>query len=382
MQWWQRQDKKAQTVIAKDPDVQRRVEQLIASCQDPWLGSDWVSAGCVQSLDIDANRIGMDVLLPYPCKESVAVYTDQLQQLLQTHGFSSRIQVRSHIAQAIIRTGQTAVPEVKNIIAVASGKGGVGKSTTAMNLAYALQREGAMVGILDADIYGPSLALLSGLASGTHPQMTADQKMLPLQHHGLQLMSLAFLSNETTPVIWRGPMATGALLQMLTLTAWQALDYLIIDMPPGTGDIALTLAQKVPVTAALVVTTPQDLARIDAAKAIEMFSKVSIPVLGLVENMAVHVCSQCGHQEHIFGEGAGDRLSLEYHVPVLAHLPLDSRIRRAADQGEAWMQSEHNASLAAIYQELALRSAVHLASLASKTTPDPGAEGRIPTLTL
>lgn len=246
-----------------------------------------------------------------------------------------------------------ALTGVKHIIAVASGKGGVGKSTTAANLALALAQEGAQVGLLDADIYGPSQGIMFGLSGKQRPEVRDGKFFVPLKAHGVSLMSMAFLADENTPVVWRGPMVSGALLQLLTQTAWDALDYLVVDMPPGTGDIQLTLAQKVPVSGAVIVTTPQDLALLDAKKGVEMFRKVNIPVLGVVENMATHQCSRCGHIEPIFGEGGGERLAAQYGVNLLASLPLAMSIREQADGGRPTVIAEPDSEIARIYQQMA-----------------------------
>ncbi|MNM34221.1 Septum site-determining protein MinD [compost metagenome] len=236
---------------------------------------------------------------------------------------------------------------------MASGKGGVGKSTTAANLALALAREGARVGILDADIYGPSQGVMFGIAEGTRPQIREQKWFVPIKAHGVEVMSMAFLTDDNTPMVWRGPMVSGALLQLVTQTAWDDLDYLVIDMPPGTGDIQLTLAQKVPVAGSVIVTTPQDLALLDAKKGVEMFRKVNIPVLGVVENMAVHICSNCGHAEHLFGEGGGEKLASQYGVDLLASLPLSMLIREQADSGKPTAIAEPESQIAMVYQELA-----------------------------
>ncbi len=244
---------------------------------------------------------------------------------------------------------------VKKIIAVASGKGGVGKSTTAVNLALALKKAGNTVGLLDADIYGPSVGLMLGVAEGTKPEVKDGNSFLPVEAHGLQTMSMAYLVTDKTPMVWRGPMASGALQQILTQTLWQGLDYLIVDMPPGTGDIQLTLAQKANVDGAVIVTTPQDLALLDAKKGIEMFQKVNVPVLGIVENMAVHICSQCGHEEHIFGEAGGQNLATEYGVDVLASLPLDMSIRLAMDEGQPSVVAKPESDIAEKYSNIATK---------------------------
>lgn len=257
-------------------------------------------------------------------------------------------------------TVQDGLAEIKYIIGVASGKGGVGKSTTAVNLALALAANGAKVGILDADIYGPSVPMMLGLPDGTRPQVEEEKYFLPVPAHGIVSMSMGYLVTEQTPMVWRGPMATGALMQMLNQTRWGALDYLVVDMPPGTGDIQLTLAQKASMAGAVIVTTPQDIALLDARKAIEMFSKVKIPVLGIVENMAMHRCSQCGHEEPIFGEGGGQRVAAQYQTEVLGSLPLDRLIREQVDGGTPSVIAEPEGSAAQRYGEIAERIAVLL----------------------
>jgi ATP-binding protein involved in chromosome partitioning len=249
--------------------------------------------------------------------------------------------------------------EIKHIVAVASGKGGVGKSTTAVNLALALKVQGNKVGLLDADIYGPSQQLMLGIADDVKPEQQGGQFLLPVEAHGLKTMSMGYLVNERTPMVWRGPMAGGALAQMLEQTLWGELDYLIIDMPPGTGDIQLTLSQKATVAGAVIVTTPQDIALLDAQKGIEMFSKVNIPILGIVENMAVHICSECGHVEHIFGADGGERISKDYGVPLLASLPLALSIREQTDSGTPTVIAEPDSAITMLYLEAA--AAIHTA---------------------
>ena len=254
------------------------------------------------------------------------------------------------------------LPQVRNIIAVASGKGGVGKSTTAANLALALAREGARVGILDADIYGPSIPTMLGLSG--RPESPDNKTILPLRAHGIEAMSIGLLVEQDTPMIWRGPMATSALTQLLNDTRWggeDGLDYLVVDMPPGTGDIQLTLAQKVPVAGAVIVTTPQDVATLDANKGLKMFEKVNIPVLGVVENMAVHICSNCGHAEHLFGEGGGARMAEQYGVPLLGSLPLERGIREHGDAGTPVVLAAPDSPAAAAYRQLAANLAAELA---------------------
>lgn len=267
----------------------------------------------------------------------------------------SRPKVDSHAVQS----GLKALPGVKNIIAVASGKGGVGKSTVAVNLALALQAEGARVGMLDADIYGPSQPMMLGV--GEERPTTRDNKMVPLEKHGIQSMSIGYLVDEETPMVWRGPMVSMALQQMLNDTAWDDLDYLIIDLPPGTGDIQLTLAQKVPVSGAVVVTTPQDIALLDARRAIEMFNKVRVPILGIIENMSYHVCTQCGHQEALFGEGGGDRIAQQYHVELLGSVPLLREIREQVDAGQPTVVANPESKISQIFRQIARNMQARLA---------------------
>ena len=250
------------------------------------------------------------------------------------------------------------LPQVRNIIAVGSGKGGVGKSTVAVNLALALAAEGASVGVLDADIYGPSVPMMLGLSG--RPDSPDGKSIEPMRAHGLQAMSIGLLVDQDTPMIWRGPMATSALTQLLNETRWEALDYLVVDLPPGTGDIQLTMAQKIPVAGAVIVTTPQDIATLDARKALKMFEKLGIAVLGLVENMAVHVCSNCGHAEHVFGEGGGERMAAQYGVPLLGSLPLDASIRAQGDAGTPVVAARPDSPLAAQWRALAARMVAEL----------------------
>jgi len=251
--------------------------------------------------------------------------------------------------------------DIRHIIAIASGKGGVGKSTVAVNLALALQAAGARVGLLDADIYGPSQQLMLGIPEGTRPEQQGGQFLLPVVAHGLKTMSMGYLVTERTPLVWRGPMAGGALAQMLEQTLWGGLDYLLIDMPPGTGDIQLTLSQKARLSGAIIVTTPQDIALLDARKGIEMFRKVEVPILGIVENMAVHICSSCGHREHVFGEHGGERIAAEYGVPLLGSLPLALSIREQTDSGRPTVIADPDSPVTATYREMAARLREQLA---------------------
>ncbi|WP_372862601.1 iron-sulfur cluster carrier protein ApbC [Spongiibacter sp.] len=302
-----------------------------------------------------------NVVLGFAARSHQQQYQQFLQGLLAERGVDCAVNVSWRIDPHAGSQAIKNMENVRNIIAVASGKGGVGKSTTSVNLALALAAEGARVGVLDADIYGPSLQMMLGVAADLRPKQYGTHYLLPVEAYGLQTMSMAYLVTEKTPMVWRGPMATGALQQLLYQTYWQDLDYLIIDMPPGTGDIQLTLSQKVPVAGAVVVTTPQDIALLDAKKGIEMFAKVSVPVLGIVENMAVHVCSECGHAEHVFGKGGGDRIASDYGVPMLGSLPLSLQIREQADCGQPVVASAPDSDAAQMYRQVALSMAAELA---------------------
>jgi ATP-binding protein involved in chromosome partitioning len=344
-----------------------QVEVALSSYQDKYLNSDYVSAGAVNAIDIDDNQIQVIIGLGYPA----AGISDDIKAALReriapiagarTVLIDLQWQIQSQQAQANL----DGMDGVKNVIAVASGKGGVGKSTTAVNLALALSAEGARVGILDADIYGPSQGLMLGLVEGTRPVSEDGKSWEPIEAHGLQAMTIACMLDENAPIVWRGPMVTGALQQLVSLTKWKHLDYLVVDLPPGTGDIHLTLAQKVPVTGALIVTTPQDIALLDAKKGVEMFRKVDIPVLGVVENMSVHICSQCGHAEPIFGAGGGDELADDYDTELLGKLPLKLSIREQTDAGTPTVIAESEGEVAAIYRDVARRLAARLALRAS-----------------
>ena len=331
------------------------VENVLRQYTDPHLNQDPVSAGCVRSIDVGGERVSVQLELGYAAGLFRSGWAQMLAMAIEGLDGVARADVQ---VDCVIRAHKSqeqvpALANVKNIIAVSSGKGGVGKSTTAANLTLALAREGARVGMLDADIYGPSQGIMFGIAEGTRPQIRDGKAFVPLQAHGVQVMSMAFLADDKTPMVWRGPMVSGALLQLITQTAWDNLDYLVIDMPPGTGDIQLTLAQKVPVTGAVIVTTPQDLALLDAKKGVEMFRKVNIPVLGVVENMAVHICSNCGHAEHLFGEGGGEKLAAQYNVDLLASLPLSMAIRSQADAGTPTVIADPESQIAMIYQQIA-----------------------------
>ncbi|HWZ71355.1 MAG TPA: iron-sulfur cluster carrier protein ApbC [Casimicrobiaceae bacterium] len=340
------------------------VQASLRTLNDPNTSRDFVSGKSVRKVQIDGNNVAVDLMLAYPAKSQHEALRKLVQQKLATLPGAGKIAVNiSHkVASHAVQRGVKLIPGVKNIIAVASGKGGVGKSTTAVNLALALAAEGAQVGVLDADIYGPSQPTMLGIAG--RPESKDGKTLEPLEAYGVQAMSIGFLIDVDTPMVWRGPMVTQALEQLLRDTNWRDIDYLIVDLPPGTGDIQLTLAQKVPVTGAVIVTTPQDIALIDARKGLKMFEKVSVPIVGIVENMAVHICSKCGHAEHIFGEGGGERMCRDYKVPFLGSLPLDIRIRENADSGRPTVVADPDGTIAQIYKEIARKTAVFVAQKA------------------
>jgi ATP-binding protein involved in chromosome partitioning len=331
---------------------------------DPNTGKDFVSTRQLKNLKIDGSSVSFDVELGYPAKSQIdALRAALIAAARRVPGVASvGANVTVKIVAHTVQRGLKVLPNVKNIIAVSSGKGGVGKSTVAVNLALALAAEGANVGMLDADIYGPSQPTMLGI---TGKPDTVDGKSLePLVGHGIQASSIGFLIDPDQPMVWRGPMVTQALQQLLTQTNWKDLDYLIVDMPPGTGDVALTLSQQVPVTGAVIVTTPQDIALIDARKGFRMFEKVGVPIVGLVENMAIHVCSKCGHAEHIFGAGGAQKMAADFGVEVLGSLPLDIRIREQADSGRPTVVAEPDSDIANTYKAIARKVAVRIAEKA------------------
>ena len=334
---------------------------------DPETGRDLVSTKQLRNMRIEGGDVAFDVELGYPAKslhESLRrtlIDAARLDAARTVDGVGNvSVTVRSNVVAHAVQRGVQLLPNIKNIVAVASGKGGVGKSTTAVNLALALAAEGAKVGILDADIYGPSQPMMMGI-DGRKPESIDGKTMQPLVNHGIEVMSIGFLVDAGQAMVWRGPMATQALDQLLRQTSWGELDYLIVDMPPGTGDIQLTLSQRVPLTGAVIVTTPQDIALIDARKGISMFQKVGVPILGIVENMAVHVCENCGHVEHIFGADGGKRMAAEYGVDYLGALPLKLSIREQADGGTPTVVAEPDGEIAAMYRAVARKVAVKIA---------------------
>ncbi len=342
--------------------TQQQVMDALKGVIDPNTGRDFVSTRALRNLTLSAGDVAFDVELGYPAKSQIPGFRKALvaaaRSVAGVENVSANLSVK--IIPHAVQRGVQLLPHVKNIVAVASGKGGVGKSTTAVNLALALAAEGARVGVLDADIYGPSIPMMMGIEG--KPESADGKTMEPMENYGVQVMSIGFLVAQDEAMIWRGPMATQALEQLLRQTNWQDLDYLIVDMPPGTGDIQLTLSQRVPMTGAVIVTTPQDIALLDAKKGIKMFQKVGVPILGIVENMAVHVCSQCGHVEHIFGADGGKTMAAEYGMDYLGALPLSMQIRVQADSGEPTVVSDPDGEVAAIYKAVARQVALAIAA--------------------
>jgi ATP-binding protein involved in chromosome partitioning len=339
------------------------IRAAVEQYTDPYLGQTLGEAGALKGLQLRGANLELEIVLGYP----VGGYAEQFRLALAAHlatagltGLDLRIDLRSEIVAHSVQRPLKPLPGVRNIIAVASGKGGVGKSTVAVNLALAWAAAGARVGILDADIYGPSQPLMLGL-EGEHPNATDEKHLQPLEAHGVKAMSIGFLVAADQALVWRGPMVTQALTQLLSDTEWGELDYLVVDMPPGTGDVQLTLAQRVPVAGAVIVTTPQDIALADARKGVAMFEKVAVPVLGVVENMSVYVCGNCGHVEHIFGAGGGARMAAQYGVQLLGELPLDGRVREEADGGCPTVVAAAGTPRANAYVEMARHAAGALA---------------------
>jgi ATP-binding protein involved in chromosome partitioning len=348
-------------------DHSASVNALLSTVFDPRLGPppgrDLVSAKMVGEVEVRDNVLHVEIVLPYAAMGEAPIWQDRVSRALAGIAPAGGVKVKVSVkvrARAVPGTMKR-LAGIRNIIAVASGKGGVGKSTTAANLALALAAEGARVGMMDADIYGPSQTMMLG--AGGQAYSNEQNKIEPKVAHGVQVISMGMLANDDTPMVWRGPMASSAMEQLLTETAWDDVDYLIVDMPPGTGDIQLTLSQRVPVTGAIIVTTPQDIALLDAKKGLVMFEKVKVPILGIVENMAMHCCSKCGHVEHIFGEGGGARMADQYHVQFLGSLPLDIRIREQADSGRPSVVAEPEGTIAQAYREIARTVGARVAML-------------------
>jgi len=338
-----------------------QVESAIKGYREPHLDQDLVSAGFVKGIEIIRDRVAVKVVLGFPAKSVAATIAAAVEAAVTgLDGVAeAQVDVTWSVVAHSVQKALKPIDNVKNIVAVASGKGGVGKSTTAVNLALALSAEGAKVGLLDADIYGPSQPRMLGISG--KPESKDGNTLEPMNSYHLQTMSIGFLIDEETPMIWRGPMVTQALEQLLNDTNWSTLDYLVIDLPPGTGDTQLTLAQKVPVSGAVIVTTPQDIALLDARKGLKMFQKVEVPVLGIVENMSIHICSRCGHEEPIFGEGGGKAMAEQYGVRLLGSLPLDIDIRQETDSGKPTVVAQPDSRISEIYREIARKTAAKLA---------------------
>lgn len=332
-------------------EIEARLKQVI----DPHTGTDLVSARNIGAISVDGDTPRVEIVLGYPARSFEPEMTEMVRESVP----GAEVSVTSNMVAHQVQEGVKPLTGVKNIIAVASGKGGVGKSTLAVNLALALSAEGARVGVLDADIYGPSQPRMLGIAG--KPTSRDGKTLEPMRGYDLQAMSIGFLVDEESPMIWRGPMVTQALEQLLKDTRWDDLDYLVVDMPPGTGDVQLTLAQKVPVSGSVIVTTPQDIALLDARKAYKMFDKVEIPVLGVVENMSTHICSQCGHEEHVFGAGGGAAMARDYDTVLLGDVPLDVSIREGADSGQPTVVSDPDGPISDRYKSIARTAAARLA---------------------
>jgi len=345
--------------------TEQSVQEALKAVIDPNTQKDLVSSRSLKNIKIAGADVSLDVELGYPAKSQIdAIRKAVIDAIKSIPGVGNvSANVFQKIVSHAVQKGVKLIPGVKNIIAVASGKGGVGKSTTAVNLALALAAEGATVGLLDADIYGPSQPQMLGIPD-LQPESTDGKKLEPMDAHGIQAMSIGFLIDPETPMVWRGPMVTQALNQLLGDTNWRDLDYLVVDLPPGTGDIQLTLAQQVPVTGAVIVTTPQDIALLDARKGLKMFEKVGIPILGIVENMSIHICSKCGHEEHIFGSGGGEKMCADYETELLGALPLDRAIREQVDSGHPTVVADPAGRVAEIYKGIARRIGVKIAEQA------------------
>ena len=343
---------------------EQSIQTALQEVVDPNTGKDLMSSRAARNIRLDGKDVSLEIELGYPAKSQFEIIRkrviDKLKGLAGVGNVS--VAVGQKIVSHAVQRGVKLIPGVKNIIAVASGKGGVGKSTTAANLALALAAEGATVGLLDADIYGPSQPQMLGIDG--RPDSVDGKSIEPMEAHGIQAMSIGFLIDPDQPMVWRGPMVTQALTQLLNETRWRDLDYLVIDLPPGTGDIQLTLAQQVPVTGAVIVTTPQDIALLDAIKGLKMFEKVGIPILGIVENMSIHICSHCGHEEHIFGSGGAERMQKDYGAELLGALPLDIKIREQADAGAPTVVADPQGRVAEIYKDIARKVAVRIADKA------------------
>jgi len=339
----------------------QQIEDVLKNIIDPNVNTDLVTAKSVKFLSVEKGHVQLKIELGYPAKSFIEGFKQQISDKIQSlEGVESvEVVVSVNIVAHGVQNSLKPIENIKNIVAVASGKGGVGKSTTSVNLALALAAEGARVGILDADIYGPSIPMMLGLSG--YPDSQDNKTMMPKVSYGIQTISIGYLIDADQPMIWRGPMVTSALQQLLNDTNWDNLDYLIVDLPPGTGDIQLTLSQNIPVSGAVVVTTPQDIALIDAQRGLGMFEKVNVPVLGIIENMSMHICSNCGHEEAIFGEGGGVAMAEKNGLELLGSLPLDKQIREFADSGRPTVVAIPDSRPAEIYREIARKMSAKLA---------------------
>ena len=343
--------------------MKNKIQEYLLQLDHPELNRKFISKKNIKLINIEDNKIILSIELNFPFKSQTSLYENIIQDgIKKITNLDVTIEWSLKVLTRQVQKGINSIKGIKNVIAIASGKGGVGKSSTAANLALALSYEGANVGILDADIYGPSQPKMLGIAQ--KPNSKDGKSMEPLIAHGIQAMSIGFLVDQETPMVWRGPMVTSTLEQLLKETNWDDLDYLIIDLPPGTGDIQLTLAQKIPVTGAIIVTTPQDIALLDARRGLKMFEKVNIPILGIVENMSTHICSNCGHEEHIFGKDGGVKMCVDYNTELLGSLPLDINIRKDLDAGKPSIISNPNSQISEIYKSIARKSALKVAKLA------------------
>lgn len=352
----------------------QQVEQILTEVFDKHTNLDIIEAKLVKNINISGNKVDVDIEFDYPAKSYHQQLSDDINKALASADLNASVNIKTKIVPYSVQKGVNPINEVKNIIAVASGKGGVGKSTTAVNIALGLQAEGAKVAILDADIYGPSQPRMLGVHK-RKPESTAEGKLLPVLGHRMQSMSIGYLVGEESPMIWRGPMVTQALEQMLRDTLWRGVDYMVIDLPPGTGDTQLTLSQKIPVSGAVIVTTPQDIALLDAKKGLKMFEKVNVPILGIVENMSLHICSKCGNEEPIFGTGGGKKMAEEAEVNFLGSLPLETDIRTDTDEGNPTVAKSPNSRSAEIYREIARK-------LAAKLSQQDKAMAKFPSITI
>ena len=338
-----------------------QIKKVINEYLDPVSGMSLGASNSTSKITSDDNSLQIELMLGYPAQGHQASMKANLEETLKEQAGIQNVTVSitSNIIKHKVQQGVKGLKNVKNIIAIASGKGGVGKSTTSINLALALTAEGANVGLLEADIYGPSQPRMLG--KNAKPQSEDGKTIEPIESDGLQTMSIGYLIDEEEPMVWRGPMVTQALQQLLNDTNWTDLDYLIIDLPPGTGDIQLTLSQNVPVSGAVIVTTPQDISLLDARKALKMFEKVNVPVMGVIENMSTHICSECGHEEHIFGTGGGEKMAKQYNIDLLGSLPLNIKIRQDVDEGNATVVSDPDGDIARSYRDIAVKVAARLA---------------------